>query len=96
MCLKIPMLQGLVKIHQVKKPKNEKPKKVKQQVSEKAKGRSELIMTRKCQHSRVYHKELKKQLLAGQSKADAKELARTAGRKFYEEYDVSYCDADGP
>ena len=86
----------MVKIHQAKKQKKEKPKNLKQQVSEKAKDRSELIMTRKCQHSRVYHKELKKQLVAGQSKADAKELARTAGRKFYEEFDVSYCDADAP
>ena len=94
MCLKIPMLQGLVKIHQVKKPKNEKPKKVKQQVSEKAKSGSELIMTRKCQHSRVYHKELKKQLLAGQTKENAKDLARKAGKKFYEEFDVTYCNAE--
>ena len=84
----------MVKIHQVKKQKNEKPKKVKQQVSEKAKGRSELIMTRKCQHSRVYHKELKKQLVAGQTKANAKDLARKAGKKFYEEFDVSYCNAE--
>lgn len=94
MCLKIPMLQGLVKIHQVKKPKNEKPKKVKQQVSEKAKSGSELSMTRKCCHSRVYHKALKAALLAGQTKADAKDLARKAGKKFYEEFDVSYCKAD--
>ena len=88
------MLKGLVKIHQVKKPKNEKPKKVKQQGSEKAKSGSELSMTRKCCHSRVYHKALKAALLAGQTKADATFLARKAGKKFYEEFDVSYCKAD--
>ena len=76
------------------KTENEKPKKVKQQVSEKAKSGSELSMTRKCCHSRVYHKALKAALLAGQTKADAKDLARKAGKKFYEEFDVSYCKAD--
>ena len=93
MCLKIPMLQGLVKIHQVKKPKNEKPKKVKQQVSEKAKSGSELSMTRKCCHSRVYHQALKAALNDNKPKTEAKDIARKAGKKFYEEFDVTYCNA---
>jgi DNA-binding protein YbaB len=107
MCLKIPMLQGLVKIHQAKKQGGRKVKQLSEKVPE-AKSGSKLMtslidgrksgealsMSRKCCHSRVYHKALKAALNDNKTKADAKDLARKAGKKFYEEFDVSYCKAD--
>ena len=91
MCLKIPMLQCLVKIHQAKKQAKKQPKKV-PEVPEVKEGKA-LSMTRKCCHSRVYHKAMKAALLDGKEKKEAKDIARKAGTKFYEDYDVAYCQA---
>ena len=52
-----------------------------------------LSMTRKCCHSRVYHQALKAALKGGKAKKDAKDIARKAGKKFYEDFDKSYCKA---
>ena len=101
MCLKIPMLQCLVKIHQAKKQAGRKVKQLSEKVPEAKNGDTDgevkegkaLSMTRKCCHSRVYHKAMKAALLDGKEKKEAKDIARKAGTKFYEDYDVAYCQA---
>jgi hypothetical protein len=86
-----------------KKEKKEKKKK-KEQVPEspsrlmtsltdgRKKGEA-LNMSRKCCHSRVYHQAFRKAIAGGKGKIDAKDIARKAGTKFYEEFDKSYCKA---